>query len=136
MNWPSQVIAYTDGASRGNPGPASVGIYITDTNGKSIQEVSEYLGEGTNNFAEYSAVIRALKLSIEHNVSNILIRSDSELLVRQLNGAYKVKSKSIIGLYKKVRELLSKIEQCSFEHVRRENNTKADSLANMALDER
>ncbi len=136
MNWPSQVIVYTDGASRGNPGPASIGVHITDKNGKSIQEISEYLGEGTNNFAEYSAVIKALELSIEHKVSNILIRSDSELLVKQLNGEYKVKSKSIIGLYKKVKELLLKIEHYGFEHVRRENNTKADSLANMALDER
>ncbi len=134
MSWPSQIIAYTDGASRGNPGPAAIGVYITDTNGNVLSEVSKYLGEGTNNYAEYSAVIRALEMSIENKVNNVLIKSDSELLVRQLNGKYKVKSKSIIKLYENCKKLLAKLDSYSFEHVRRENNVEADRLANMALD--
>ena len=134
MSWPSQIIAHTDGASRGNPGPAAIGIYITDINGNLLSEVSKYLGEGTNNYAEYSAVIQALELSIKNKVNSVLIKSDSEFLVRQLNGKYKVKSKSIIKLYENCKKLMTKLDSCKFEHVRRENNTEADRLANMALD--
>lgn len=133
--WPKKVIIYTDGASRGNPGPAAIGIHVTDLDSQTIAEHKEALGVQTNNFAEYTAVIRALELSLAQGVTDIILRSDSELMVRQMSGVYKVKSEAILPLYEKVKELLSQFSSVKFEHVRRESNREADRLANEALDE-
>jgi len=134
QKWPESVIVYTDGASRGNPGPAAIGIHVTDMDSQTIAEHGEVLGVQTNNFAEYTAVIRALELSLAQGVKNVILRSDSELMVKQMTGVYKVKSDAILPLYDRVRELLSRFSSVTFEHVRRENNRVADRLANEALD--
>ncbi len=130
------VIIYTDGASRGNPGPAAIGVVVTSSSGEVLQEISEYLGDDhTNNFAEYSAVLCALKWAISNQVSSLELRSDSELMVKQMNGLYKVKSDSIKPLYLECVQLIKKIGKVEFRHIRREFNKEADRLANEALDQ-
>ena len=132
--WPPKVIIYTDGASRGNPGPASVGIFVTDESGETVHEYGERLGHQTNNFAEYTGVIRGLELALEHQVKDVVLRSDSELMVKQMTGIYKVKSPVIQPLHKAAVLLTKKFKSVRFEHVRREYNVEADRLANEALD--
>ncbi len=133
-SWPKQVIIYTDGASRGNPGPASVGIYVTDLDNQVVDEVGEKLGHQTNNFAEYTAVVRSLEIAQTRGCEKILLRSDSELMVKQMTGLYKVKSDVIKPLYQKVLQLKGNFKELKFEHVRREFNREADRVANEALD--
>ena len=125
---------FTDGASRGNPGPASVGIVFYDEKDHALGDHKEYLGEYTNNFAEYMAVIRALEICTSHPVKEIDFLCDSQLLVRQMSGEYKVKSEQIIPLYEQVKKLVRKFGRVDFHHVRRELNKEADALANQALD--
>ena len=132
--WPEEIIVYTDGASRGNPGPASVGIFVTDLHANTVCEHGERLGNQTNNFAEYTAVVKALQLAFEHGVRRVHLRSDSELMVKQMMGVYKVKSPVIQPLFLACRDSIKKFESVRFEHVRREFNTEADRLANEALD--
>ncbi len=133
--WPKKIFIYTDGACRGNPGHCALGVYILDSNGKLIYKEGKYLeSNNTNNFAEYKAVIYALELSIKHKVENIHLFSDSELLIKQLNKKYKVKSSNIKPLFKTCQKLLAQISQYTFEHIRREKNSEADALANEALD--
>lgn len=132
--WPEEVIVYTDGASRGNPGPASIGIYVLDAQGGEIQRYGERLGEQTNNFAEYTAVERSLQFAVKAGVKKVVFRSDSQLLVRQMIGQYKVKSPAIKPLYEECQKLVKQIPTVEFEHVRREMNKEADQLANDALD--
>lgn len=134
MKWPDEVIAYTDGASRGNPGPAALGVYFVTLKGAVLAQIAEPLGEQTNNYAEYMAVIRALQEAHKQNVEVLHLRSDSQLMVRQMLGEYKVKAPGILPLYLRCQELVSKISKVRFEHVRREFNKEADRLANMALD--
>lgn len=131
--WPVEVIAYTDGASRGNPGPASLGIYVTDRAANVVEEYGEKLGHQTNNFAEYTAVLRALQLGSQRGARRIHLRSDSELMVKQMTGVYKVKSPVILPLVAECRAWMKKFESVTFEHVRREFNRDADRLANEAL---
>ncbi len=125
---------YTDGASRGNPGHASIGVYICDSENNSIKEISKYIGKQTNNYAEYSALIEGLKACLDNNITSINVFMDSELIVKQLKGEYKVKNENLIPLYQQVTCLKSKFTQITFKHVQRENNKKADKLANIALD--
>lgn len=127
---------YTDGACHGNPGPAAIGVVITDDHQKVLATVSDYIGHGTNNKAEYSAVVRALELAIRLNPEEVVLYLDSELVVRQLNGSYKVKSRSILPLYNKASELLKKFPRISVMHIGRELNTEADALATAALQKR
>lgn len=134
QTWPTKIRMNTDGASRGNPGLSSYGIYVTDSDGNVVDEISEPLGLQTNNYAEYTAVVRALELAAENKVAHVIVRSDSELLIRQLNGQYKVKSESLRPLYSRCIELAKKIGTVEFVHVRRELNQEADRLANLALD--
>lgn len=130
----STYIIYTDGASRGNPGPASYGIFITSENNQKV-ELKGVLGTQTNNFAEYSAVIEALKWVSNQKIKSAEIRSDSEFLVKQLNGLYKVKSEVIKPLFLEVKKIISEHKlEIKFTHVRREFNKEADRLANEALD--
>jgi ribonuclease HI len=125
---------YTDGASRGNPGHAAIGVVIQDDASRVLKEISEYIGINTNNYAEYHAVLRALKEAKNLNADTITLFSDSELVCRQLTGKYKVKSNNIRPLFTEVISLASKLKSFSVTHIRREFNTHADKLANMALD--
>ena len=134
MKWPDKVFIYTDGASRGNPGPASIGVYITDSEGHVCIEFGETLGLQTNNFAEYMAVVRGLQTALDNKVSKVTLKSDSQLLIRQLLGQYRVKKATLIPLFEKCKELLNKFESFQLEHIPRELNQEADRLANQVLD--
>jgi ribonuclease HI len=127
-------IANIDGASRGNPGPASYAVVMRDPNGKIILELGKKLGRDTNNVAEYYALLAALDYAATHDISALRIRSDSELLVRQIQGRYKVKSPDLKPLYERASKLTRQFEYFVIEHVRRESNREADALANLALD--
>lgn len=131
---PSHVIIYTDGASRGNPGPASFGFIITDDKDNVLIEGAETIGEQTNNYAEYMGMLVALNVCIKSGVKNATVRADSQLMIRQMTGEYKVKAEGIIPLHAKAKELASKFKKISFEHIPREKNKQADKLANQALD--
>lgn len=135
MSQLSKIIkVFTDGASRGNPGPASIGIVFYSSADEKELEHQERLGEQTNNFAEYMAVIRALEIARDHGVQEIEFFCDSELLVKQMKGLYKVKAPQIIPLYEKVKKGMAPFQKVGFNHVRREQNKEADALANQALD--
>lgn len=121
---------YCDGASKGNPGDAGIGCLIV-TDSKEIK-ISEYIGKTTNNIAEYTAIIRGLEEALKQNITEIEIFTDSELLVRQITGAYKVRNKNLIPLYEKVKTLLSKFKKYKILHIYRENNFFADKLAKEA----
>jgi len=136
-----KIIVYTDGASRGNPGPASIGVVVKNDKEKILKEYSKTIGETTNNDAEYQAVIFVLKkmkaLFGKKNIKNyeILIKSDSQLLVFQLTGKYKIKHPNIEKLFIQVWNLKVDYHKVDFEHIPREQNKLADQLANEALDE-
>ena len=130
---------YTDGGSRGNPGISGAGGLVLDPEGRNILEISEYLGIQTNNYAEYSAVIIILQRIIDThmNVNNSFeVCMDSLLVVKQINGEWKVKHKNIIPLFNKLKEIISHFENITFTHVYRSLNTRADLLANKAMDSR
>ena len=133
--WPECVLIHTDGASRGNPGPASTGVAVYDKRGELIYEEASALGEKTNNYAEYSAVLKALKLSTANKIKSLTLKSDSEFLIKQLQGLYKVRSENIKNLYKECKMYESRISTVDFQHVKREYNKKADELANLILDD-
>lgn len=124
----------TDGAARGNPGPAGVGVVISDPDGRVLAEIATYLGERTNNQAEYQALIAGLEKALAMGATEAAIQSDSELMVRQIQGAYKVKNAGIRPLYAAATRLLSQLTRYTIVHVRREQNARADALANAALD--
>lgn len=128
------LLAYTDGGARGNPGPAGYGVYIQDESGRSVAKLSEYLGHQTNNFAEYQALIAALEYAIEHGYKALKVISDSELLVRQIEGIYKVKNASLQDLHARARQLIRRLDWFSIAHVLRGKNEEADRLANAAMD--
>jgi ribonuclease HI len=125
---------HTDGASRGNPGPAALGAVITDARGRVLQELSEYLGTRTNNFAEYRALQRGLEAAraLEADVVHCFL--DSQLVVRQLTGQYRVKHAQIRPLFEEVQRLARTFRQVTYTHVMRADNAAADALANAALD--
>ena len=129
------LVVYTDGACRGNPGPAATGWLIRNEHGQIIDEGGSFLGRRTNNEAEYEAVIEALSVAGKHSATHVLLRSDSELLIRQINGQYRVKNARLLPLYQRVQQLRREFETTVFEHVRREFNREADAAANAALDE-
>ena len=130
------LIAWIDGASRGNPGPAGIGVYIEGKGGETLSEVSEYLGDSyTNNQAEYLALVRALKECRRLGAKEVEVRSDSQLLVRQMNGRYRVRSDNIKNLHGKAIDIESELGSVSYVHIDREDNTKADELANRAIDD-
>jgi ribonuclease HI len=127
---------HIDGASRGNPGEAGFGIHVTDVEGREQAELYGYLGRATNNVAEYQALIHALRYARDQGAARVVVRSDSELVVRQVEGRYKVKHPDMIPLHREAVSLLRGFESARVEHVRREQNRDADRLANQALDER
>ncbi len=132
----SKYILYTDGAARGNPGPAGAGAYICDEQGGVVAEIAEYLGETTNNVAEYMGLIFGLKKLIELGATSVEVRADSELMVKQMKGEYRVKHPNLIPLYKEVQGLIKNIPSFTIKHVRREYNKDADRLSNDAIDQR
>lgn len=126
--------AEVDGASRGNPGPASYAVIIRRPDGSIVYQLGKYLGRATNNVAEYFALITALDYCATSNISRLKVRSDSELLVRQMQGRYKVKSESLKPLHERAIRQSRGLAYFAIEHVRRELNSEADALANVALD--
>lgn len=127
--------AYTDGGSRGNPGPAGYGVRIEDGSGQLIEELYEALGVATNNVAEYRGLLAALRWARDHGVTSLRVRSDSELLVKQMKGIYRVKHPGLQPLHEEARQLARQVGRVVYEHVRREQNAEADRLANKAMDE-
>lgn len=130
---PLAVVLYTDGAASGNPGPAGIGVVIADESGHVISELSEYIGRATCNVAEYTALVVGLEEAVRLGARRVTVCADSELLVRQLNGAYQVKSPSILRLYEQATKGLEALEEWKAVHVPREKNQRADSLARKAI---
>jgi len=128
------ITANVDGGARGNPGPAGYGVYIRGTDGKPIAQLSEYLGIKTNNLAEYSALLGALEYAIAHGHRALKVISDSELMVRQMTGQYRVNSPDLKPMYEKARSLVRQLDKFAIEHVLRAKNQHADRLANQAMD--
>ena len=129
-----RVIIFTDGAAEPNPGPAAIGAIIKDKQGKLIDRISRYIGIATNNQAEYKAIITALEKAIKLGATHVEVNSDSELVVRQINGRYRVKNAALRPLYQQVKQLQGLLEGFTITHIPREENTEADNLANAALD--
>lgn len=131
-----QCILRTDGGARGNPGPAGIGAVVerADT-GEVVETISRYLGHATNNQAEYQAVIAGLEACLARGAKQVEVLADSELLVRQANGEYKVKNAGLGQLFLKMKRLEAQIGRVRYRHVRREQNTAADALANQAMDD-
>jgi ribonuclease HI len=127
-------VANVDGASRNNPGPAAYGVVIRRADGSPLKSLSKYIGVKTNNEAEYFGLVAALDFALAHGVAKLRVRSDSELLVRQMQGHYKVKSAALRPLHEQARKLAAGLAYFSIEHVPREHNREADALANAALD--
>jgi ribonuclease HI len=128
------LVAHSDGGARGNPGPAGYGVVIQDESGKKVAHLSEYLGHQTNNFAEYQGLIAALEYAIQHGPKALKLISDSELLVRQIKGIYKVKNAVLQDLHGRAKELIAQLEWFQIGHALREHNRDADRLANEAMD--
>ncbi|MDI6871840.1 MAG: ribonuclease HI family protein [Bacillota bacterium] len=129
-----EIVIYSDGAARGNPGPAGIGYLIYDAEGRLLAQEAAYLGETTNNVAEYTALIRALERAAELSAGPVRVFSDSELLVRQLNGEYRVRQPHLVPLYEQARRLLARFVLASVNHVPREKNREADRLSNEGID--
>lgn len=129
-----KLIIYTDGGARGNPGPAALGVVIYDVHGKTVKKYGKYLGERTNNEAEYEAVIEALLAALDLGAMELEFNLDSELVVRQFNNVYRVKNHRMQELMLKVRNLETKFHKVSFRHVPREKNRLADQMVNEAID--
>jgi len=128
------LIAHIDGGARGNPGPAGYGVAVADSSGERVAELSEYIGHKSNNVAEYSGLLGALQYCMKHGEPALKVISDSELMVKQLNGVYKVKSPDLKTLYDQAQPMIRRLEWFRAEHVLREKNRDADRLANEAMD--
>ncbi|MCK8828058.1 ribonuclease HI family protein [Natroniella acetigena] len=133
----TKLIVYTDGGSRGNPGIAGVGAVAYDQTEAKVKEIANYIGKATNNVAEYKAVIQILEeLQAEYSDNSLEVRSDSQLLVKQLTGEYRVKNKRLKKLYNQIKSLVKEFATVDFVHIPREENKEADLLANLAMDRR
>jgi ribonuclease HI len=128
------ITAHCDGGARGNPGPAGFGALIEDAEGHVLAELSEFLGIQTNNVAEYSGLLAVLDFALAHGHSRLRVVSDSELMVKQIQGAYKVKSPGLRPLYEQARKKIAQLEAFSIAHALRHKNKDADRLANQAMD--
>jgi ribonuclease HI len=128
------LVAFSDGGARGNPGPSGYGVIIQDEAGKKVAALSEYLGHQTNNFAEYQGLIAALEYAVANGHKALKVISDSELLVRQIKGIYKVKNAALRDLHGRAKELIAQLDWFSIGHVLRGHNEEADRLANAAMD--
>jgi ribonuclease HI len=130
----SRVTVNVDGGARGNPGPAAIGVVLRDAGGTVLEEVGETIGEATNNVAEYKALLRGIELAADHGATELELIGDSELVVRQVEGRYKVKNAGMKELHTEVKRALSNFDSWSIAHVRRAENADADRLVNQALD--
>jgi ribonuclease HI len=133
---PLALCLHVDGASRGNPGESGFGIHVTTPDGREVAALFGYLGKATNNVAEYQALVHGLRFALARGASAIEVYSDSELLVRQLEGRYRVKNAGLQPLFHEARSLLARFARAKVAHVPRERNCEADALANRAVDER
>ncbi len=131
---PEHLVAHIDGGARGNPGPAGYGVLIEDQAGRRVAGLSQYLGHRTNNYAEYSGLLAALEYALAHGPKALQVISDSELMVRQIKGVYKVRNAALLELYQKAQQLIRQLEWFEIGHVLRESNREADRLANEAMD--
>jgi ribonuclease HI len=129
------VVAYIDGGARGNPGPAGYGVRVETPDGTLVEELHGALGIATNNVAEYNGLLAALQWAVDHDERQLQVRADSELLVKQMRGEYKVKHPGLQPLAARARLLCMQLDRVVFEHVRREQNAEADRLSNLAMDE-
>lgn len=129
------IVTYIDGGSRGNPGPAGFGVRVETAEGELIEELRESIGVATNNVAEYHGLLAALRYAIDRGEREVTVRSDSELLVKQMLGVYRVKHPGLQPLHAQARLLVARLGRVKFQHVRRELNKHADRLANTAMDE-
>ncbi|HUI83183.1 MAG TPA: ribonuclease HI family protein [Candidatus Binatia bacterium] len=128
------LLAYIDGGARGNPGPAGYGVVFEDEVGRPVAELSEFLGGQTNNYAEYSGLLAALNYTLRHGFKALKVVSDSELMVKQIVGEYKVSSPALKELHERAMKLIDQLECFEISHVPREKNRQADRLANVAMD--
>jgi probable phosphoglycerate mutase len=126
--------AHCDGGARGNPGPSGYGAVIEDPNGQTVARLSEFLGVQTNNYAEYSALLAVLAWAVEHNAGNLRVISDSELMVKQMKGQYKVKNPGLIPLWQEAKRRAARLDSFELRHTLRRGNKEADRLANQAMD--
>ena len=129
------VVAYIDGGARGNPGPAGYGVRVEEPDGTLLAELHGGLGVATNNVAEYHGLLAALRWALDHGRRDLHVKADSELLVKQMRGEYKVKHPGLQPLFVRARLLVMQLDRVLFEHVRREFNTEADRLSNLGMDE-
>ncbi len=128
-----KIVIFTDGASRGNPGPAAIGAVLRDTEGKIITQISQCIGRTTNNQAEYRAIIVALEKALELGATHVELNSDSELVVRQINGIYRVKNDELKPVHRQVKQLQSRLQDFTITHIPRNRNKEADKLTKKAL---
>jgi ribonuclease HI len=128
------ITAYCDGGSRGNPGPSGFGVFIQEEGGKTLAELSEFLGTRTNNYAEYSGLLAALDFALENGLAKLRVVSDSELMVKQIKGQYRVNSPELRSLHDEAKRRIARLDQFRIEHVLRGKNQQADRLANLAMD--
>ena len=131
---PADIIVHVDGASRGNPGPAAYAVVMEAADGMPLVAFSNLLGKTTNNVAEYQALLAALDYALSHHHLRLRVKSDSELLVRQINGLYKVRNADLKALHEQARQMIGHLKTFRIEHVPREENREADRLVNKALD--
>jgi ribonuclease HI len=129
------ITAFIDGGARGNPGPAGYGVHIIDAQGNLLAELYEGIGRATNNVAEYRGLLAALEWAATHGHARIHIKSDSLLLVQQMNGVYRIKNEGLLPLYRQARHLMARVGTVTIEHVRREHNKDADRLSNLGMDQ-
>lgn len=128
------IIANCDGGSRGNPGPSGYGVHMEDSDGRVVAEISEFLGRQTNNYAEYSGLLAALDYALQRGYSRLRVIADSELMVKQIKGQYRVNSVDLKPLYEEAKRRISRLDRFEIQHVLRGKNKHADRLANLAMD--
>ena len=131
-----RLIIYTDGAARGNPGPAAIGVVLAEPSGRTLRTIYRYLGCRTNNQAEYAALIAGLEAALELKADEVQVATDSELVARQMMGQYRVRNEGLLALYRRARDLAARFRSVSFVSIPRSLNSEADRLANQALDRR
>lgn len=130
----SRAVVNVDGGARGNPGPAAIGVVVRDGDGEVLEKLGEKIGEATNNVAEYRALLKGIELAAAHGANDLELIGDSELVVRQVEGRYKVKNAGMKELHAEVKKALRDFDSWSIRHVRRAENADADRLVNEALD--
>jgi ribonuclease HI len=131
----AEAILWTDGAARGNPGRAGSGAILKTTSGEVLAADGQYLGETTNNVAEYKALLLGLRRALQHGIRRLEVRADSELMIKQLRGEYQVRAEGLKPLFAEAKAMIGRFEAAKLVHVRREQNVEADRLANQAIDE-